>query len=372
MKKKLLLILTPTLIIIWFIAIYQLANPKTEYFFPKQSDYTITGYSDQEDPILKGNSRLLTFGVDKNINIEAILDDEIPSPYAGFRISLPERDPFFDISSFDRIEIAVDSTNASSFILDITTFVADYTELKDQMSFRHHYALVNFDSNSKSLSLSLDSVKGDGWWSNFRNSCTSSDKLPNFKKCHSLSLEMTGLAQDKGPLFVSISQIKFVAQKRGLAYFALISTLCYIILILIKEPQETPVDDLSPSRKLQEIHCKPLALKNQEEEELERLCIYLGDNYHKPQLSITQVAKETGITVDRIPQILMRSYRMQYKQYLNTIRVKEAKRLLSNTDRQISEISVAVGYNYPSTFNRIFKDFVGHSPRKYRNSLINN
>jgi AraC-like DNA-binding protein len=62
----------------------------------------------------------------------------------------------------------------------------------------------------------------------------------------------------------------------------------------------------------------------------------------------------------------MRAHQVQFKQYLNIVRITEARRLLMDTDRQISEIAFAVGYNYPTTFNRIFKEVTGISPSDFR------
>ena len=48
------------------------------------------------------------------------------------------------------------------------------------------------------------------------------------------------------------------------------------------------------------------------------------------------------------------------------IRLAEAKRLLIETDRQVTEIAYALGFNYPASFNKRFREREGMSPSDYR------
>lgn len=55
--------------------------------------------------------------------------------------------------------------------------------------------------------------------------------------------------------------------------------------------------------------------------------------------------------------------------YLKDIRVGEAKKLLTETDMKINEISRAVGYEHEKHFMKIFKNITGLTPSQYRNNL---
>ena len=50
------------------------------------------------------------------------------------------------------------------------------------------------------------------------------------------------------------------------------------------------------------------------------------------------------------------------------IRLDNAAKLLSNSNKNIAEISYSCGYNNLSNFNRQFKEKFNKSPRHYRNS----
>ena len=60
-------------------------------------------------------------------------------------------------------------------------------------------------------------------------------------------------------------------------------------------------------------------------------------------------------------------FRMSFKQYLTQIRIHEAKRLLHETDRLVSDICLTVGFNSISHFNRVFKTMTSVSPLEFRN-----
>lgn len=55
--------------------------------------------------------------------------------------------------------------------------------------------------------------------------------------------------------------------------------------------------------------------------------------------------------------------------YLKNIRVGEAKKLLTETDMKVNEISQAVGYDHEKHFMKTFKSITGLTPSQYRNNL---
>ena len=52
--------------------------------------------------------------------------------------------------------------------------------------------------------------------------------------------------------------------------------------------------------------------------------------------------------------------------YVQNLRLEEAKRLLESSDEAVDEIGFAVGYEDPSFFRRLFKRRTGLSPGRYR------
>ena len=57
---------------------------------------------------------------------------------------------------------------------------------------------------------------------------------------------------------------------------------------------------------------------------------------------------------------------LRFNDYVNSLRISEACRLLTNSDQSITEISEIVGFNTLRTFNRSFVKQIGISPSEYR------
>ena len=55
--------------------------------------------------------------------------------------------------------------------------------------------------------------------------------------------------------------------------------------------------------------------------------------------------------------------------YLKNFRVGQAKKLLTETDMKVNEISKAVGYEHEKHFMKTFKSITGLTPSQYRNNL---
>jgi AraC-like DNA-binding protein len=51
--------------------------------------------------------------------------------------------------------------------------------------------------------------------------------------------------------------------------------------------------------------------------------------------------------------------------------VEEAKKLLLNRNRRVSEVAYEVGFQSLTHFNRVFRNVVGESPTEYRAALPN-
>lgn len=82
-------------------------------------------------------------------------------------------------------------------------------------------------------------------------------------------------------------------------------------------------------------------------------------------------------TLDRLARMsrynkytLIRDFKQKYGStpidYLQNVRIENAKYLLVNSDMLIAEVATEVGYHSQSYFNQVFKKLVGVSPTKYK------
>jgi AraC-like DNA-binding protein len=95
---------------------------------------------------------------------------------------------------------------------------------------------------------------------------------------------------------------------------------------------------------------------------------FIGKNYSNPDLKLYDVASHVGISEEMTSDLLRKYCDKNFRQYLNQIRMEEAKRLLKESDLQISEIAFKIGYNNIQHFNRVFKEYTNQSPKIYRES----
>lgn len=92
---------------------------------------------------------------------------------------------------------------------------------------------------------------------------------------------------------------------------------------------------------------------------------YLGMHYRE-QISLDQLAEAMGVSRFHLSHLFSNKLGIGFKEYLNNLRVEYAKGLLRTTDTPIASIYELSGFENQRTFNRVFKENTGASPRDYR------
>lgn len=90
-----------------------------------------------------------------------------------------------------------------------------------------------------------------------------------------------------------------------------------------------------------------------------------------PDLTLTRLAEELEMPEKILSFVLNEGVGSSYRDYINGLRVDEAKSQLadpSRADRSVLAIATDSGFSSKATFNRIFKRFTGCTPTEYRRS----
>ncbi|MBM9502644.1 helix-turn-helix transcriptional regulator [Leptospira sp. 201903071] len=94
--------------------------------------------------------------------------------------------------------------------------------------------------------------------------------------------------------------------------------------------------------------------------------IYLDEDIRLPN-----VAEELGVSVHQLSSYLNDHKGINFNNYINRFRVREAKEILINDpSRPVISVGNAVGFNSNSVFHRAFLRETGMSPKKFREAQL--
>jgi len=88
------------------------------------------------------------------------------------------------------------------------------------------------------------------------------------------------------------------------------------------------------------------------------------------KVTLQMLSVETGIHPVHLSKEFPKYFNTSFGQYIRDLRIKKAVKDISDQSLSLSEIAFACGFSDQSHFIRCFKESVGTTPRKYRNSII--
>lgn len=93
---------------------------------------------------------------------------------------------------------------------------------------------------------------------------------------------------------------------------------------------------------------------------------FIDTHYKNADLNISMIAEEFNLTPSYLSKLYKAESGDSILTYINKVRVREAKRLLVESDLTNGEIAMSIGILNDTSFNRIFKNLEGITPGKYR------
>ena len=99
---------------------------------------------------------------------------------------------------------------------------------------------------------------------------------------------------------------------------------------------------------------------------LNRLFEYVNAHFSE-DISLEQAADITGYSKYYFTRIFKECTGQTFMEYLRSVRISKAEKLLLNKTFSISTIAFSSGFSSLTTFNRVFKQMKGCSPSEYQN-----
>lgn len=96
---------------------------------------------------------------------------------------------------------------------------------------------------------------------------------------------------------------------------------------------------------------------------------YMDENYHDPALSLNSVSEMYHYNPKYISTAFKSYFKVGFNEYLNAIRLHEAKNLIQNNMTSVKDIAAKCGFRDQYYFSRAFKKHTGKSPREYMAEL---
>lgn len=112
-----------------------------------------------------------------------------------------------------------------------------------------------------------------------------------------------------------------------------------------------------------------LALEGQEQgnrKVITRVQELIREQFANPDLNLEMLAQRVFLHPTYLSELFKETTGQKFIDYVTTVRMEEAKRILRETDMKMYEVALAVGYTSPKYFSTLFRKIYQLTPMMYR------
>jgi AraC-like DNA-binding protein len=365
-----------------------LRHPKPLTIVPLNSEisYRFTTYIDYKDTTM-GSVGVLTDTTDSligfNFTLDTVNHNPDIDPIVGFNIHCVTYNgaAFLDVSEYDTLDIKITMRKTLSFRLYLKTYEY-FTDTAEWFTLRNTGESLTIDPRSPKISIAFKELPTPEWWIDLigKEWFNAMPEVPDYTKVMALDFQDNPkMSELHVPERMEIREITFRKGKKilyGRIKKYIVSWIIFVTVILMvyytrhlwmfkgfdppgkNVPLKHPVKPSPPP----DLPLPP----SRDEEETKRIVSYLRENYTNADLTVEMVARETGVSSDHITTLLRNRFGMKYTEYLNFLRIEQAKHLLEKSDLNIMQVALSVGYKSQNQLNRVFRQATGMAPLQYR------
>lgn len=118
-------------------------------------------------------------------------------------------------------------------------------------------------------------------------------------------------------------------------------------------------------RHVEEVAAAPLEFPSPMHARISEVVRYINQHYAE-NLSLHLLADRFYVSPYYLSRFFKEATGFTFVEYLNSVRIKEAKKLLEQTELKVTLIAERVGFGSITHFGRVFKSVTGHTPLFYR------
>jgi len=96
-----------------------------------------------------------------------------------------------------------------------------------------------------------------------------------------------------------------------------------------------------------------------------RVKAYVAEHQGEP-ITLAQVSRALHVSTFYFCKMFKKATHLTFTDYLGRTRIEQAKTLLLDPNRRVSEVAYEVGFGSLTHFNRLFRKFTGESPSDFR------
>lgn len=319
---------------------------------PKDATITFLTFSDSEDNNIECSIIKEFEQTKKQVKLTYVIGKNIEFPYIGFAMR-PSDQRKWNCKFYDELTVKVDPRQTHNFTLLLWTYLDGFSDSLQNLTWRIFEKDFTMNKSGE-FKLSINNFITPIWWFGSHNIQENGDRS-SLSQMGEIHIQSHPLSPKGEHLRIVFYEIILSHSLKQISPFLILGILLFISSFLIQNRLKTPTP-----------YYKPLNIDNSNCDFMDDLIEYLAKEYYRQDLTINKTSIETGISEKQIRSILKSKFKNSFKEYLTIIRMEESKRLLLETDRNISEISNLIGYKHPTTFTRIFRETYGVSPKVFR------
>jgi len=317
-------------------------------------------YGMDDSSVHNGNSSSKVTVQNGSIHLTYSLGNIYQYAYAGLQIDKKDKS-FYSIENLG-FNVKIFAKENVRLSLIVNQFIDHYSDTSKPNSILVLMKSLELKKGNNEIEIKASDINViPDWWLSMNPQKANNVEIKTLNKIQTIWLFSHSTNPHNKPIDLRIDEIRlkydFVPFLNTFLLFALIY---YILIVLF-------------SWKVKKMYIKyiymPIEMTKFKEkipETQSKILEYIGANYQNPNLRLSDVANESGVSEEMTSELLKQHSDLSFRQYLNQIRMEEAKRLLKVSSLQVSEIAFKVGYNNIQHFNRVFKEYTDLQPKNYR------